>query len=89
MQLVKIVFDTSSGMMKMMRNEKYHAVRTATVTNTGCLITFEYLHSNTAASKKAMQMSKMKTVYAMVRTSLKEAHVYYFFKFISYLKILL
>lgn len=42
-QLVKMVLDTSRGMMKMMRKEKYQAVRTASVTNTGCLIQLEYL----------------------------------------------
>lgn len=61
-QLVKMVLDTSRGMMKMIRKEKYQAVRTASVTNTGCLIQLEYLHNNTAASMKAMQTSKTKTV---------------------------
>jgi len=61
-QLVKMVLDTSRGMMKMMRNEKYQAVRTANVTRTGCRIQLEYLHSKTAANTKAMQMSKTKTV---------------------------
>jgi len=42
-QLVKMVLDTSRGMMKMMRNEKYQAVRTANVTRTGCRIQLEYL----------------------------------------------
>ena len=42
-QLVKMVLDTSRGMMKMIRKEKYQAVRTASVTNTGCLIQLEYL----------------------------------------------
>ena len=38
-----MVFDTSSGMMKIIRKEKYQAIRTASVTSTGCLIQFEYL----------------------------------------------
>ena len=35
--------DTSSGMINMMRKEKYHVIRTARVTRTGCLIQLEYL----------------------------------------------
>lgn len=66
-QLAKMVLDTSSGMMKMMRKEKYQAINTAIVTKMGCLIQFEYLHSNPAASMKAMQISKTKTVYAIVK----------------------
>jgi len=66
-QLVKMVFDTSRGMMKMMRNEKYQAIMTATVTRMGCLIQFEYLHSSPAANINAMQISKTKTVYAIVK----------------------
>jgi len=66
-QLVKMVFDTSNGMMKMMRNEKYQAIMTATVTRMGCLIQFEYLHSSPAANINAMQISKTKTVYAIVK----------------------
>jgi len=61
-QLAKMVFDTSSGIIKIMRNEKYQAVSTARVTKTGCLIQFEYLHSKTAAKRNAMQISKTKTV---------------------------
>ena len=38
------VFDTSNGMMRTMRNEKYQATRTARVTRTGCRIQFEYLN---------------------------------------------
>ena len=38
-----MVFDTSRGMMKMMRKEKYQAIKTASVTKTGCLIQSEYL----------------------------------------------
>lgn len=60
-QLVNMVLDTSRGMMKMMRNEKYQAVNTASVTRIGCLIQFEYLHSNTAAKTKAIQRSNKKT----------------------------
>lgn len=66
-QLVKMVLETSRGMMKMMRKEKYQAVSTANVTNTGCLIQLEYLHNKAAASIKAMQTSKAKTVYAMLQ----------------------
>ena len=33
------------GMMKMMRKEKYQAVRTASVTANGCRNTSEYLHN--------------------------------------------
>ena len=120
-QLVKIVLDTSSGMMKMIRKEKYQAINTAIVTKMGCLIQFEYLngskvkrmfiknliafglsliffsfegggnipydlshllkmmvpyktshylHSNPAASMKAMQISKTNTVYAIVNLQL-------------------
>ena len=42
-QLLYIVFDTSRGMINIMRKEKYQATRTAKVTKTGCLIQFEYL----------------------------------------------
>ena len=41
----KMVFDTSRGIMKMIRNEKYHATKTARVTKTGCRIQLEYLKS--------------------------------------------
>ena len=37
------LFDTSSGMMKTIKAEKYQATRTARVTNTGSRIQFEYL----------------------------------------------
>lgn len=56
-----MVLETSRGMMKMMRNEKYHAVKTARVTSTGCRIQLEYLHNKAAARTKAMQMSNIKT----------------------------
>ena len=35
--------DTSSGMINIMRKEKYQVMRTARVTRTGCLIQLEYL----------------------------------------------
>jgi hypothetical protein len=38
-----MVEETSSGMTKMMRSEKYQAVSTASVTSTGWRIQFEYL----------------------------------------------
>ena len=38
-----MVLDTSSGIIKIMRKEKYHVIRTARVTRTGCLIQLEYL----------------------------------------------
>ena len=50
-QLVKMVLDTSSGMMKMIRKEKYQAINTAIVTKMGCLIQFEYLGSSTFKRK--------------------------------------
>ena len=41
-----MVFDTSRGMMKIIRKEKYQATKTARVTKTGCLIQFEYLDNS-------------------------------------------
>ena len=38
-----MVLDTSSGIINIMRKEKYHVMRTARVTRTGCLIQLEYL----------------------------------------------
>jgi len=66
-QLVKMVLETSRGMMKIMRNEKNQAVKTARVTSKGCLIMLEYLHNKTAASTKAIQISNIKTAYAISR----------------------
>ena len=42
--LVNKLLDTSRGMMKTIKEEKYQATRTARVTNTGCRIQFEYLN---------------------------------------------
>jgi len=63
--VTKMVFDTSRGIMKMIRNEKYHATRTARVTKTGCRIQLEYLHNKDAASTNANRTSVMKRVYAI------------------------
>ena len=40
------MLDTSRGMISMMRKEKYHVIRTARVTSTGCLIQLEYLRGH-------------------------------------------
>jgi len=60
-----MVFDTSRGMMKMIRKEKYQAVRTASVTKTGCLIQFEYLHNKAAEMINAVITSKTNREYAI------------------------
>jgi len=61
----KMVFDTSRGIMKIIRNEKYHATKTTRVTKTGCRIQLEYLHNKDAASTNANRTSVMKRVYAI------------------------
>lgn len=59
-QLVKMVEATSSGMAKMIRKEKYQAVRTATVTTRGWRNTSQYRHKRPAASKNVAITSKTK-----------------------------
>ena len=45
------------GMMKMMRKEKYQAVRTAKVTANGCRNTSEYLHNISVSLKDGFACS--------------------------------
>jgi len=71
----KMVLDTSRGMMKMIRNEKYQATKTARVTMTGCRIQLEYLHNKDAASTNANRTSVMKRVYAIWVQNILFKHV--------------
>lgn len=49
--------ETSSGRIKIIRNEKYQATRTATVTIIWCLSQFPYLYSKPAAKQNVTTTS--------------------------------
>lgn len=54
-----MVEETSKGMIKMMRKEKYHAVSTDNVTRTGCLNQLLYLYNKQAARIKVIHTSNI------------------------------
>jgi len=61
-----MVEDTSKGMMKMMRKEKYQAVSTDNVTRTGCLNQLLYLYSKQAARIKVIHTSNINVPADMI-----------------------